>query len=171
LFEAMERSLGRLPIVAEDLGVLTPEVEALRDRFEFPGMKVLQFAFDSDATNPFLHHRHRANGVVYAGTHDNDTTAGWWAAASEPVRAYARAYLGRPLADPAWELIRAGMMSVSDTFVASAQDLLSLGGEARMNFPGRPAGNWSWRLRPGELDGRVADRLRAATADYARARA
>ncbi len=168
LFRALERGLGRLPILAEDLGVLTPEVEALRDEFAFPGMKVLQFAFDSDADNVFLPHHHVPNSVVYTGTHDNDTTAGWWASASEAERHHARTYLASPMREPAWDLLRACMASVADTCIVPAQDLLQLGGGARMNFPGRPAGNWSWRAAPGSLDAPLAGRLRALTGLYGR---
>ncbi len=171
LFRSLERSLGRLPILAEDLGVLTPEVEALRDEFAFPGMKVLQFAFGADAGNAFLPHLHVPNGVVYTGTHDNDTTMGWWNAATEAERHHARRYLASPLHEPAWDFLRACMASVADTCVVPAQDLLQLGTEARMNFPGRPAGNWTWRLPPGALDGAVATRLAELTALYGRARA
>lgn len=171
LFEAIERALGKTAIVAEDLGVLTPEVEALRDRFEFPGMKVMQFAWGSGADNMFLPHGFGANLVAYAGTHDNDTTNGWWAQASPEERSHMGHYLGREVHDPAWDLMRLGMSSVADTFVCAAQDLLSLGGEARMNFPGKPAGNWSWRLREGALDGAKAARLRDMTALYGRLRA
>ena len=170
LFEAIEGALGQVAIVAEDLGVLTPEVEALRDRFAFPGMKVTQFAWGSGADNMFLPHGWNANLVAYAGTHDNDTTVGWWHQASDGERGHMQAYLGREVREPAWDLIRLCMASVADTFVASAQDLLSLGGEARMNFPGKPAGNWSWRLREGALDDGVARRLRELTELYDRAR-
>ena len=170
IFEAIGRSLGRLPIVAEDLGVVTPEVEALRDRFAFPGMKVLQFAFDGDEANPFLPRNHQANSVVYTGTHDNDTSAGWWVAAAESTRERTRTRLGCAMDDPAWDLLRAAMASVGDTCVVPAQDLLSLGSEARMNFPGRPSGNWSWRLRPGQLGDALAARLAAPTREFGRAR-
>jgi 4-alpha-glucanotransferase len=170
LFRALERELGRLPIVAEDLGVLTPEVETLRDTFAFPGMKVLQFAFAGGADNPFLPHHHLPNGVVYTGTHDNDTLVGWWASASEAERHQARRYLASPLRDPAWDLLRVAMASVSDTCIVPAQDLLDLGNEARMNFPGRPSGNWSWRLEPGALDDALAARLNLLTSIYGRER-
>jgi 4-alpha-glucanotransferase len=168
LFVALERAIGDLPIVAEDLGVLTAEVEALRDRFAFPGMKILQFAFGGALDSAFLPHAYQRNCVVYTGTHDNDTTAGWWAAASEDERHNLRQYLDRDVRDAAWALIRLGMASVADTFLVPAQDLLSLGNEARMNFPGRPAGNWFWRLPEGALDAGMAGRLRSLTALFGR---
>jgi 4-alpha-glucanotransferase len=168
LFVALERAIGDLPIVAEDLGVLTPAVEALRDRFEFPGMKILQFAFGGALDSSFLPHAHTLNSVVYTGTHDNDTTAGWWAAASEQERDNLRRYVDRDVQDAPWTLIRLGMASVADTFLVPAQDLLSLGSDARMNFPGRPAGNWFWRVPEGALDEGMAGRLRYLTALFGR---
>ena len=168
LFVAIESSLGKLPIVAEDLGVLTPEVAALRDRFSFPGMKILQFAFGGESNSAFLPHTYAANCVVYTGTHDNDTTAGWWAAAAENERDFLQRYLAREVHEPAWELLRLGMASVADSFLAPAQDLLSLGTEARMNFPGKPAGNWSWRVPEGALDHALAARLLALTTLFGR---
>jgi 4-alpha-glucanotransferase len=171
LFRALGAALGRLPILAEDLGVLTPEVEALRDEFAFPGMKVLQFAFGAGPANPFLPHQHVPNGVVYTGTHDNDTTMGWWTAATGEERHHAQVYLANPLHEPAWDFLRACSASVADTCIVPAQDLLQLGTEARMNFPGRPAGNWSWRLPRGGLDGAIAARLRDLAVLYGRARA
>jgi len=170
LFRALGAALGRLPILAEDLGVVTPEVEALRDEFAFPGMKVLQFAFGAGADNAFLPHRYVRNCVVYTGTHDNDTTVGWWKSASREERHHAQTYLASPLHEPAWDLLRAGMASVADTCVVPAQDLLQLGTDARMNFPGRPAGNWSWRVPKGALDGALAQRLRRIAELYGRAR-
>ena len=168
LFNAVEAALGDLPIVAEDLGVLTPAVEALRDRFEFPGMKILQFAFGGETNSAFLPHAYSSNCVVYTGTHDNDTTAGWWAQASPDERDFLQRYLAREVHDPAWELIRLGMSSVADTFLVPAQDLLSLGTDARMNFPGRAAGNWSWRVPAGALDAALAARLRTVAGLYGR---
>jgi len=170
LFRALEGALGRLPILAEDLGVLTPEVEALRDEFSFPGMKVLQFAFGAEPDNTFLPHHHVPNSVVYTGTHDNDTTMGWWEAATEAERHHARTYLANPLHEPAWDFLRACAASVADTCVVPAQDLLQLGTAARMNFPGRPSGNWSWRLPSGALDGVIASRLQGLVTLFGRGR-
>ena len=168
LFTALERATGALRIVAEDLGVVTPEVEALRDQFEFPGMRVLQFAFGDGPDNPFLPHGYVPNTVVYTGTHDNDTSVGWFASTSDAERAALRRYLGRDVHEPAWDLLGLAMASVAHTAIVPAQDLLSLGGEARMNFPGRAAGNWSWRLRPGQLDEPLMQRLRELTERYGR---
>lgn len=159
LFHALERHLGELPLVAEDLGEFSPEVALLRDRFELPGMRILQFAF-TGPENPFLPHHHVPNAVVYSGTHDNDTAMGWWRSAPERERDFARRYLGIDGHDFAWDLIRTGMMSVADGFIAPMTDLLSLGTEARMNLPGRAAGNWSWRLPAGALTPELASRWR-----------
>ncbi len=167
--QALQRALGGLPLIAEDLGAVTPEVEALRDAFALPGMKVLQFAFASDAHDRFLPHNFTQNFVVYTGTHDNDTTVGWFQSASPREKQFALRYLGRSGKEIAWELIRLGMSSVADTFVVPAQDLLSLASEARMNFPGRPEGNWGWRLLPGQLGTAVWDRLADLTDVYGRA--
>jgi len=143
-------------------------VEALRDRFAFPGMKILQFAFGGTSESAFLPHAYSPNCVVYTGTHDNDTTAGWWAEASEGERDFLQRYLAREVHDPAWELIRLGTASVADTFLVPAQDLLALGAEARMNFPGKPAGNWSWRVPAGALDAALAARLRTLSELFGR---
>jgi len=167
LFHAVDRALGTLPIVAEDLGVVTPQVEALRDRFEFPGMKVIQFAF-SDPGNPFLPHHYTRNYVVYTGTHDNDTSAGWFETAPPHEREFARRYLARDGEDFAWNLIRAAMSSVADTAIILLQDVMSLGSEARMNYPGRPAGNWGWRFTWEMLEDHYRDRLREMTELYGR---
>jgi len=134
-------------IVAEDLGVVTPEVDALRERFHLPGMHVLQFAFDSDATNRDLPHRYQSNSVVYTGTHDNDTTAGWFHSAGSGPRHAALRYLGRRSSqDVVAHLIRLAMASVADTAIVPVQDVLGLGTEARMNTPGQARGNWEWRM-------------------------
>ncbi len=166
--DRLRRALGHLPLIAEDLGAVTPEVDALREQFCLPGMKVLQFAFSSDASNRFLPHNYTNNFVVYTGTHDNDTTVGWFRSAPDTERAYAQRYLGRSGEDIAWDLIRLGSSSVADTFIVPAQDLLSLGSEARMNYPGRGEGNWRWRLQPGQLTPDVWERLRDLTETYGR---
>jgi len=169
LFEAIDAALGKLPLIAEDLGVITPEVEALRDQFEFPGMKILQFAFASDATNKDLPHNYVKRCVVYTGTHDNDTTVGWYTGSSEPnERDYARRYMAVDGSDIAWDMIRLALSSVAGFALYPAQDLLSLGAEARMNFPSRPSGNWSWRLQPGELHPGISERLLRLAVDYGR---
>jgi 4-alpha-glucanotransferase len=159
LFKAVNAALGPMPIIAEDLGVITPDVETLRKRFNFPGMRILQFAFDGDARNPFLPHHHEPDTVVYPGTHDNDTSVGWWAGAGERERCFARAYLGADGHDMAWSLIRAACASVADTAVYAMQDVLALPSASRMNFPGRSEGWWEWRLQWSQVHPWHAQRL------------
>jgi 4-alpha-glucanotransferase len=172
LFEAVQRTLGDLPIIAETLGVITPEVIALRDRFGFPGMGILQFAFGADPQSPdFKPHNFSRNFAVYTGTHDNDTTIGWWTStgvgdstrSAENLRAereFARKYLHTGGDEMNWALIRTALASVADIAVTPLQDVLGLGSEARMNLPARPSGNWRWRFRSGQLTPEVAARLR-----------
>lgn len=124
---------------------------AIRDGFDLPGMHVLQFAFDSDATNPDLPHNYRRNCIAYTGTHDNDTSLGWYAQRDSAVQHRARMYTGTDGSAINWTLIRLAMTSVADTAIYPLQDVLSLGSEARMNLPGRPEGNWAWRYRAGDL--------------------
>ncbi len=145
-FAALRQALGELPIVAEDLGVITPEVEALRDSLGLPGMKVLQFAFDSTPANAFLPHHHVANAVVYTGTHDNDPTRSWYEHLPESARDYTRRYLGSDDRGIVHALMRAAMGSVADLAIVPLQDVLELGREGRMNLPGEAANNWSWRF-------------------------
>ena len=146
LFRALEAALGPLPLVAEDLGLITPEVEALRLEMHMPGMKVLQFGFSDKGAHIHLPHQFTPDTVAYTGTHDNDTTQGWWKAASKVERAAAESYLGPMEERPVWPLIRATEASVAQMAVVPAQDLLELGSEARMNRPSIAAGNWSWRV-------------------------
>ena len=155
LFEA----LGPQPLVAEDLGIITPEVEALRAAVGCPGMRILQFAFGEDAHHAYLPHNYDANTVVYTGTHDNDTTRGWYATAGGAAQDRYRRYVGGDGSDVAWDFIRLAWSSVADTAVAPMQDVLDLGGEARMNVPGTEDGNWSWRLTdiPWWAEGRLRD--------------
>jgi len=153
-------------MIAEDLGVLTPEVEALRDRFSLPGMKVLQFAFASEASRP---HHFRPNAVVYTGTHDNDTTRGWLRSLSRAQRELVLSYLDTSSRDAPWQLIRLAWMSSPHTAIVPAQDLLGLGSAARMNRPGKASGNWSWRVHLGALGERLADRLAELTSLHGRA--
>jgi 4-alpha-glucanotransferase len=159
LFDALRKSLGGLPLVAEDLGFITPEVEELRSATGLPGMKILQFAF-SQIDSPHLPHRYERNAVVYTGTHDNDTARGFFEHAPPADRELARFYLGDDCHDFAAALIRAAYTSVADTAIVPVQDILSLGSEARMNRPGAENDNWSWRLRPGALTRDHAERLR-----------
>ncbi len=145
LFVAIEKKLGKLPIIAEDLGVITPNVVKLRDRFDFPGMKVLQFAFD-DPGNGFLPHNYQnANCIVYSGTHDNDTTLGWYNQAPESERNYLREYTKSDGSDVSRQLIRLGILSVANQAIFPLQDFMELDGEHRMNFPGTTENNWMWR--------------------------
>jgi 4-alpha-glucanotransferase len=189
LFEAVRSVLKveQLPFVAENLGVITPAVEALREQFGFPGMAILQFAFGTDPQAPdFRPHNYLRNLAVYTGTHDNDTTMGWWTseighstrsdADIQNERGYARRYLGlddEPLDEAQgkpihWEFIRAVIASVADTAIVPVQDLLGLGSDARMNRPGTPSGNWRWRLRPGQLTHDVMRRLAELAETYER---
>ncbi len=167
-FGVIKQELGELPIIAEDLGVITEEVEAMRDNFNLPGMKVLQFAW-SDPQNPFLPHQHPTNSIVYSGTHDNNTTVGWWNhEANDHEKHFMRDYLARDVHEINWTLMRLGMMSSAHTFIAPLQDVLGLGPEGRMNTPGQPAGNWTWRFRPDALDNPGKDRLAHLTWLYQR---
>lgn len=168
LFVAVENALGKLPIIAEDLGVITPAVEELRDRFEFPGMRILQFGFASDANDPFLPHNYIPNCVVYTGTHDNDTILGWFDTAPEKEREAVLAYFGTDGHDLPWDFIRWLFASVADTAIVPLQEVLSLGTEARMNYPSRLGGNWSWRFQPGSLTPAIRSRLHKLTEIYGR---
>jgi len=171
LFETLLSALGDAPIIAEDLGVITPQVEALRDRFGFPGMKILQFAFD-DATNPYLPHNYERNCVVYTGSHDNDTTRGWFASAPESEQAFCMRYLGYAASlthDAAWALMRLAASSVAALAIFPVQDVLSLGSEARMNMPSQAAGNWAWRLPANALNDDHTARLAELAETYGRA--
>ncbi|MCU0812763.1 MAG: 4-alpha-glucanotransferase [Burkholderiaceae bacterium] len=164
LFDAVEAALGKLPIVAEDLGVITPDVVALRQRFGFPGMRILQFAFAADATNHFLPHNYEPATVVYSGTHDNDTARGWWASATERERAYAGTYLACGEHDVHWAMIRAASNSVADLAVFPLQDVLGCDGRHRMNVPGRMDGNWGWRFDWDDVGAEPGRVLRLITA-------
>ena len=168
LFKAINAALGPMPIIAEDLGVITPDVEALRKRFHFPGMRILQFAFGGDASNSFLPHHHACDAVVYPGTHDNDTCVGWWAGAAEHERRFATDYLGSDVQDIAWALIRSACASVADTAIYAMQDVLSLPGDSRMNFPGQSEGWWQWRMQWSQVQDWHAQRLSALCRLYDR---
>ncbi len=168
LFIKVSEALGPLPIIAEDLGVITPDVEALRDSLNFPGMNVLQFSFGADSSDPYLPHNHRKHSVVYTGTHDNDTTVGWWRSANDHERRHVQEYLGRDGSDIAWDFIRMALASVADMAVIPLQDVLALGSEARMNMPGRPSGNWGWRYTADMLTPAITERLRHLSQLYGR---
>ena len=181
LFNILRSVFGEMPIIAEDLGVITPDVEALRDDFGFPGMRVLQFAFRGDSKTIDLPHNYVRNCVVYTGTHDNDTTVGWFnskagegstrnAQEIERERAYCLEYLKSDGSEIHWDLLRAAWASVANTAVAPLQDLLGLGSRARMNLPASEQGNWQWRFRRGALTQKISERLGALTALYDRER-
>ena len=181
LFAVAESRLGRLPILAENLGVITPEVEAMRERFGFPGMAILQFAFGNDPQGPsFRPHNYPRNLVAYTGTHDNDTVVGWWTSkpgegsirTEEDIgkeREFTRAYLNLDNEPIHWVFIRALMNSVADTVIFPVQDILGLGSDARMNTPGTATGNWRWRVRGERLTEDIAQSLREMATLYDRA--
>jgi 4-alpha-glucanotransferase len=169
LLRALLEEFGELPLVAEDLGVITPEVEALRDAFELPGMKILQFAFDGGPTNPYLPHNHVPNCVVYTGTHDNDTTLGWFQALPQGLREGVAEYLARPGEEMPWPLIRAALASVARLAVLPMQDLLCLDGAARMNTPGTTEGNWQWQFDWAQVPEGLAGHVRHLAGLYGRA--
>lgn len=179
LFLALKRALGELPVIAEDLGVITPDVEELRDGFGFPRMKILQFAFGGDANNHDLPHNYTSNCVAYTGTHDNDTTVGWWLSQAgagstrdaEEIsheRDFCLKYLNTDGDEIHWEMIRAAWASVAHTAIAPLQDLLGLGTEGRMNLPASTAGNWFWRFQKDALTPEIAERLRELSETFGR---
>lgn len=145
-FDAIEKKLGKLAIIAEDLGEITPNVIELRDRYQFPGMRILQFAFAGDPKNNFLPHNYISNTVVYSGTHDNDTTLSWFNTATEREREFVKRYIGTDGKEIHWDFIRLASQSVADMAIFPFQDILGLGNEARMNLPGKALGNWGWRF-------------------------
>ncbi len=168
LFEAVTAALGELRIIAEDLGVITPEVDALRRAFALPGMRILQFAFGEGNTHAYLPHNHEHDTAVYTGTHDNDTTPGWWQTLPEHVKHHVREYLAIDGHDIHWDLIRAACASVADTVIVPMQDVLGLPTEQRMNYPGKAEGNWSWRFSWADVGPLPAPRLRALCELYRR---
>ena len=182
-FDALRGALGDLPLIAEDLGEVTPAVYALRDRYRLPGIKILQFAFGDDPSAPsFQPHNYPRRAVVYTGTHDNDTTAGWFhaaggagstrtAAQAQAERETALRYLGTDGKEIHWDMIRAALASVARLALFPLQDLLGLGSDARMNLPGNPVGNWTWRVEEGALTAALADRLARLTRTYGRTEA
>jgi 4-alpha-glucanotransferase len=164
LFRAVERELGKLPVVVEDLGLITPAVHRLRDRLGYPGMRVLQFGFDGRRSNPDDPARCPENSVLYTGTHDHDPLAGWWKQAADDLRRRAEAAwraAGIDESDPVWALIRLAYSTRSELAILQMQDVLGL--ESRFNRPGTTKGNWRWQLRPGQLTDELAERLRVAT--------
>jgi 4-alpha-glucanotransferase len=167
---ALEQALGKLPIIAEDLGVITPAVDALRHEFQLPGMRILQFAFGGAQEDRFLPHNYSRHTVVYTGTHDNETTMGWFANLSDQEQSFFSRYAPGAERDPAWALIRLAWASVADLAIAPLQDLLSLGNEARMNLPGKAEGNWRWRVDPALFKRVLFEKLADLTALYQRDR-
>jgi len=146
LLQTLRNHFGKLPLIAEDLGLITPEVTQLRQDFDLPGMKILHFAFGGDASNPYLPHQHSQDMVTYTGTHDNNTTLGWWQEASEAERQHATDYLNMNDGDVVWTLIRTALASTAYLSIIPMQDLLELDASARFNTPGTLDGNWSWKL-------------------------
>jgi 4-alpha-glucanotransferase len=163
LFRRLKRMLRKLPFVAEDLGVITPDVEKLRDEFDMPGMVVLQFGFADRGGHKYLPHQCERNSVIYTGTHDNDTTLGWWRKTNENERRNFQTYLQKIEfdGDAVWALMRAAARSVAETCIFPLQDVLFLGSEARMNTPGVDKGNWGWRYAQGALHPDIAAQLAA----------
>ncbi|MBC8047030.1 MAG: 4-alpha-glucanotransferase [Fimbriimonadaceae bacterium] len=168
LFNAIKNVLGEIPIIAEDLGLITPDVIKLRDNFNLPGMKILQFAFDSGEVNDYIPHNYIKNCVVYTGTHDNETVNGWYENAKEADKEYILNYIHSSGENIAWDLIRCAWASVANTAIAPMQDLLNLGAEARMNLPGTTINNWQWRMQKGDLNDTITDKLASLTELYAR---
>ncbi len=169
LFERLAEEFGDLPLVAENLGLITPEVEALRRKLALPGMEILQFAFDSGPDNPYLPHNHEQQAVVYTGTHDNDTSLGWYKGLDEADRQVVDEYLGLPSEPMPWPLIRAALASVAELAILPMQDILALGSEHRMNIPGTAADNWKWRFDWAQAEPDLADRMRHLVQLYGRA--
>ncbi len=168
LFDAFKSVFPDLPIIAEDLGVITPDVIELRDRFGLPGMRILQFAFGEDESNYFLPHNYVANVIAYTGTHDNDTTVGWWNSAPDQVKNFVRRYMGREEIDVPWDMIKSLSSSVANTVIFPMQDILCLTNEYRMNYPGSVEGNWEWRFTWEQVEPWHTIRLAEITADSLR---
>ncbi|HLJ85818.1 MAG TPA: 4-alpha-glucanotransferase [Candidatus Angelobacter sp.] len=160
LFHALRNRLGDLPLIAEDLGLITPEVHALRERLGIPGMKILQFGFGDPGAHIYLPHKFDHNCVVYTGTHDNDTTVGWWnSLTNQEERRHATAYAGDSKDGIHWSLIRTAFTSVANLVIVPLQDVLGLDSDARMNIPSRTDGNWGWRYQAGVLTPDLAEKL------------
>ncbi len=168
LFAVLQRRIDPLPVVAEDLGIITAEVNALRRKYALPGMKILQFAFDGGAANPYLPHNHRRNSVVYTGTHDNDTTVGWYDSLTAELQLQVAEYFGKPGEAMPWPLLRAAYASVAKLAMAPLQDVLGLDGTHRMNTPGTSTDNWRWRFSWEMVPADLAPRLRRLTTLYGR---
>ena len=168
LFAALQAALGKLPLIAEDLGVITPDVLTLREQFGLPGMCILQFAFGGEADGSYLPHNYQRNCVVYTGTHDNDTSQGWWASASAHERGFAARYLDCDGSDIHWDLIRAACASVAVMAIYPLQDVLGLDSAGRMNLPGEASGYWEWRFVWEQIEASQAERLAVLSALHGR---
>ncbi len=168
LFAQLSNTFGELPLVAEDLGIITDEVTALREKYAMPGMKILQFAFGDDASNPYLPHQHTQDSVSYTGTHDNNTTIGWFEELDDKTKTRIYEYLGGSQETIPWLLIRASLASVSQLSVLPMQDILALDGEHRMNVPGTTEGNWSWKFSWDMVDETCSLRLKNLNELYGR---
>jgi 4-alpha-glucanotransferase len=167
-FNTIRQSLGDLPIIAEDLGVITPDVIELRETFNLPGMKIFQFAFDTDPDDPFLPHNYPEHCVVYTGTHDNDTVLGWYKRVSDKEKSFYRRYLDRDGSQVSWDMIRGVWSSVAVFGLAPMQDFLSLDNTARMNYPGNPSGNWMWRMSDQAQSPELQERIKELNYLYSR---
>jgi 4-alpha-glucanotransferase len=167
-FEVMQKELGVLPIIAEDLGEISEDVYLLRDQFGLPGMKICQFAFSGDPDDPFLPHNYPVNCVAYSGTHDNDTSLGWYQNAPEKEQDFCRRYLARSGDNISWDIIRSVWTSAARITIAPLQDFLGLGTESRMNFPGIASGNWSWRVLSNQIDSALAEKIHELNFLYSR---
>ncbi|VAX11032.1 4-alpha-glucanotransferase (amylomaltase) [hydrothermal vent metagenome] len=170
LFKRLYEVYGSLPLVAEDLGIITPEVKAMREKYRLPGMKILQFAFSGDPDNPYLPYNQSTNAVVYTGTHDNDTSLGWYLSLNTEGRRYVDEYLGRSREIMPWPLIRCALASRARLAILPMQDILALDGRHRMNLPGTTEGNWNWRFSWDQIEPDLADRLRRRVEMYGRLR-
>ena len=168
LFNSLVKKFGQLPFVAEDLGTITPEVDALREKFHWPGMKILQFAFDGNANNPYLPHNHQIDSVVYTGTHDNDTSLAWFNSLEPHVKQYVYQYLGNTSEVMPWALIRCALRSVAALTLLPMQDILALGEGQRMNTPGTNGGNWQWRFNWAQVRPELAGQIRQLLSMYGR---
>lgn len=168
LFHALQQQFGRLPLVAEDLGIITDEVTALREQFDLPGMKILQFAFDGNENNPYLPHNHELNSVVYTGTHDNDTTAGWLETLNEQQQKNIKDYYCHPGDDLPWVLVQSALASVARLAIVPMQDFLLLGSDFRMNVPGTTEGNWRWELKWEQVPDHLPAQVRTLVGRYGR---
>ncbi|MEE2732823.1 MAG: 4-alpha-glucanotransferase [Pseudomonadota bacterium] len=168
LFKALLAETSELPLIAEDLGIITDDVIALRKRYGLPGMKILQFAFDSDGANPYLPHNHTRDTVIYTGTHDNNTTVGWYNHLPQPTRDRIHEYFAQPAEAMPWPLIKSALASPARWAMMPFQDLLELDEQHRMNTPGTTEGNWRWRFQWSQVDGGLADKMKALNHLYAR---